>query len=88
MASFLQPEERLKWVEMALIMNYAWGYVKLLSNVMKGLDAAEEGITSALPVFRSYSTVRKQFFADYAYVIYLTCPKDESKMEVGYARGF
>ena len=88
MTSFLQSEECLKWVEMAIIINYAWGYVKLISNVMKALDAAKEGVTSSLPIFRSYSTVRKQFFADYAYVIFLTGPKDESKMELAMPKGF
>ena len=88
MTSFLQPEECLKWVEMAIIVNFAWGYVKLISNVMKALDAAEEGITSALPVSRPYSTVWKQFFADYACVIFLTGSKDKSKMELAMPDGF
>ena len=80
MTRFLQSEACLKWVEMAIIINYTWGYTKLFGNVIEALEAAEEGATSHWPSFRLYSVVRRQFFADYAYVIYLTGPSLEEVM--------
>jgi hypothetical protein len=64
---------------MTIIVNYPWGYRNLSTNVVKALDASEQGITSPLPAFRVYSLARKRFFADYAYVIYRTGPWDETK---------
>jgi len=79
MTIFLESGECLKWVEMAIIVNYPWGCKKLSANVVKALDAAEQSITSPLPAFRVYSPARKRFFADYAYVIYRTGPWDKRK---------
>jgi hypothetical protein len=59
---------------MAIIINYYGDYIKLYRNVLEALHAAEAGIASSLPAFRLYSLARKEFFADYAYVIYLTGP--------------
>jgi hypothetical protein len=55
--------------QLLTITNRAWEYTKLFSDVIKALDAVEEGVRSDLPAFRSYSIARKQFFADYAYVL-------------------
>jgi hypothetical protein len=79
MTIFLESGECLKWVEMAIIVNYPWGYKKLSANVVKALDAAEQSITSPLPASWVYSPARKRFFANYAYVIYRTGPWDKRK---------
>ena len=79
MTEFLSSESCLTWIEMAIIINYDGGYVKLFDNVTRALKAAGKGTTNSLPAFRLYSIARKQFFADYAYVISQTGPTSEGE---------
>jgi len=77
LTEFLLSGRCLKWVEMAIIINYAFGYVQLHENAMEALDAAHDGISSPLPSFRRFSIARTQFFIDYTYVLSLTGPTDK-----------
>jgi len=74
LTEFLLSGRCLKWIEMAIIINYAFGSVKLYDNAVEALDAAYAGISSPLPSFRRFSIARTQFFADYTYVLSLTGP--------------
>jgi hypothetical protein len=76
MTTFLMSGRCLKWVEMAIIFNYAGGYGKFFGNAMEALGAVEGGVTGSFYPFQLYSTTRKQFFTDFAYVISLTGPMD------------
>jgi hypothetical protein len=77
LTEFLLSGRCLKWIEMAIIINYAPGYTKLYENAVEALDAAYAGISSPLPSFRRFSIARTQFFTDYTYVLSLTGPSWE-----------
>jgi hypothetical protein len=74
LTEFLLSGRCLKWIEMAIIINYAPGYVQLYENAVEALDAAYDGLPSPLPSFRRFSIARIQFFTDYTYVLSLTGP--------------
>lgn len=76
LTEFLLSGRCLQWIEMAIIINYAFGFIKLHENAMEALDAAREGISSPLPSFRRFSIARTQFFTDYTYVLSLTGPTE------------
>lgn len=76
LTEFLLSGRCLKWIEMAIIINYALGYVILYDNAVEALDAARDGISSPLPSFRRFSIARTQFFTDYTFVLSLTGPTD------------
>lgn len=76
MTDFLLSGRCLKWIETAIIINYAFGFPNLYWNAEDALDAAWDGISSPLPFFRTFSIARKQFFTDYTYVLSLTGPTD------------
>ncbi|KAL4786488.1 hypothetical protein BJX76DRAFT_355037 [Aspergillus varians] len=85
LTEFLVSGRCLGWVEMAIIINYRWGYVNLFENVAAGLTAATTAILGKehnLPAFQAFSVARKQFFADYAYVISCTGPADRALLPV------
>jgi hypothetical protein len=89
LTEFLLSGRCLKWIEMAIIINYGVGSVKLHENAVEALNAAYAGILSLLPSFRRFSIARTQFFTDYAYVISLTGPtgsweKDQLSMPEGF----
>ncbi|KAL2843164.1 hypothetical protein BJY01DRAFT_197576 [Aspergillus pseudoustus] len=84
LTDFLLSGRCLRWIELAVIINYRWGYVNLFENVVKALRAA---VTAAkpngragvqqnlnLPAFQMFSVARMQFFEDFAYVITCTGP--------------
>lgn len=75
LTEFLACEACLKWVEMAMIINYSGGYSNLLTNARKALRASKRGIESLNSAFRSYSLKCQEFFADYVYVLDWTGPK-------------
>jgi hypothetical protein len=79
LTEFLLFGRCLKWIEMAIIINYVFGHVELHENAVEALDAAYAGILSPLPSFRRFSVARTQFFTDYAYVLSLTGPTDSWK---------
>jgi hypothetical protein len=58
LTEFLLSGRCLKWIEMAIIINYAFGFVKLYDNAVEALDAAYAGISSPLPSFRRFSIAR------------------------------
>ncbi|KAL2869756.1 uncharacterized protein BJX67DRAFT_320949 [Aspergillus lucknowensis] len=82
LTDFLLSERCLKWVEMAMIINYSRGYVDLFRNVTTALSCANKALTivdhdpagKKLPAFQAFSRARHQFFSDYAYVIFCTGP--------------
>ncbi|KAL4880757.1 hypothetical protein BJY04DRAFT_218914 [Aspergillus karnatakaensis] len=92
LTDFLLSGRCLKWVELAIIINYHGGFTTLFHNVTTALRAALKSINSAdengvetppsIPGFRTFSLARKQFFADYAYVISCTGPIDQEVMAV------
>ncbi|KAH8817304.1 hypothetical protein F5884DRAFT_853725 [Xylogone sp. PMI_703] len=76
LTEFLLSGRCLKWIEMAIIINYEYGFVNLCDNAEKALYAAYDGVSSPLLPFCRFSTVRRQFFTDYVYVLSLTGPTD------------
>ncbi|KAH0552836.1 hypothetical protein GP486_006963 [Trichoglossum hirsutum] len=76
LTAFLMSGRCLRWVEIAIIFNYAGNWTKLLDNAIEALEAAEVGIASSFHPFQLYSAIRKQFFTDYVYVLSLTGPRD------------
>ncbi|KAF4625230.1 hypothetical protein G7Y89_g12939 [Cudoniella acicularis] len=76
LTEFLLPGRCLKWIEMATIINYAFGYVNIYENAVGALDAAYDGISNPLPSFRRFSIARTQFFTDYTYVLSPIGPTD------------
>jgi len=74
LTEFLVSGACLKWIEMAIIINYTYGYYQLYDNAIEALDASYIGSSSPLPSFRSFSIARNNFFTDYAYVLALTGP--------------
>lgn len=90
LSEFLLSGRCLKWVEMAIIINYEGGFVNLFDNVINALSAAEHStiITNGnskgklLPAFQLFAGARKYFFADYAYVISLTGPTDGQEISM------
>jgi hypothetical protein len=84
LAQFLQSGRCLKWIEIAIIINYDGGFVNLIENTIKALDASNRMLSSSnanetYPFLREYSKTTSQFFADYAYVIYITGPSDHEE---------
>jgi hypothetical protein len=77
LTEFLLSGRCLKWIEMAIIINYAPEYVALYANAAQALCAAYDGVSSPLPSFRRFSIARMQFFTDYTYVLSLTGPSWE-----------
>ena len=77
LTDFLASEKCLRWIETAIIINYAGCFINLRCNAIKALAAAQRSITSSVPGFQSYSAIRQQFFADYVYVLYHTGPTSE-----------
>lgn len=88
LTDFLLSGQCLRWVEIAIIVNYQWGFVNLFDNAVKALQAAKSSMscTCALPAFQAFSAARMDFFTDYSYVISCTGPADEQKLPV--PRGF
>lgn len=84
LTDFLLSGRCLRWVEIAIIVNYRWGYVNLFDNALKALQAAEKSMSStcALPAFQVFSAARMDFFADYLYVISCTGPAYKQKLPV------
>ncbi|KAL4963149.1 uncharacterized protein BDV14DRAFT_202189 [Aspergillus stella-maris] len=87
LTDFLLSGRCLKWIEMAIIINYDGEFTNLFSNAIKAFMAATESLKStkrcnSLPAFRTFSLARRQFFADYAYVIACTGPVDRRVMAV------
>ncbi|KAL5343898.1 hypothetical protein BJX70DRAFT_393317 [Aspergillus crustosus] len=82
LTDFLLSGRCLKWIEMAIIINYEGGFTNLFYNAMTGHTAAVESLTFAdrssltrvIPSFRTFSSARKHFFADYAHAIACTGP--------------
>jgi hypothetical protein len=74
LTEFLLSGRCLKWIEMAIIINYRLSSFKLYENAERALYAAYHGISSPLPSFRRFSIARTEFFTDYAYVLLLTGP--------------
>jgi hypothetical protein len=89
LTQFLLSEPCLRWVELAIIINYSWGYVNLFNNVMAALRAAEAAVKPRVShgqkdkenfrAFQVFSVVRLEFFADFAYVISCTGPASRGK---------
>jgi hypothetical protein len=77
LTEFLLSGRCLKWIEMAIIINYSHAYVKLYENAVDALYSAFDGMSSPLPSFRRFSIARMQFFTDYTYVLSLTGPSWE-----------
>jgi len=75
MSNFLQSNDCLIWIEMAIIGNYFGNWVDLLLNSLKARQAGCAGLESNTPAFQSFSTLRREFFDDYSYVLYLTGPQ-------------
>jgi nucleoside phosphorylase len=100
LTEFLLSASCLRWVELAIIINYRWGYVNLFSNVKKALRAAEAALKPKVSrfdeqrgntaTFRRFSVVRREFFADFAHVISCTGPAldDERPVAVDMPDGF
>ncbi|KAL4790954.1 hypothetical protein BDV19DRAFT_316648 [Aspergillus venezuelensis] len=87
LTDFLLSGRCFKWIEMAIIINYDGGFINLFGNAITAFMAATESLKStnrcdSLPAFRTFSLARKQFFADYAYVIACTGPVDRRVMAV------
>jgi nucleoside phosphorylase len=79
LALFLQSGRCLKWIEMAIIINYAGRFVNLYDNVNRALQASKRMLSNSnsyetYPFLRKYSMVISEFFVDYAYVICTTGP--------------
>lgn len=84
LAQFLQSGRCLKWIELAIIINYDGGFVTLFDNAIKALNASKRMLSSSnsnetYPILLEYSKTTSQFFADYAYVISVTGPSDHEK---------
>ncbi|KAL4998438.1 hypothetical protein BDV10DRAFT_185260 [Aspergillus recurvatus] len=81
LSDFLLSGRCLKWVEMAIIINYDGGFTNLFYNAFTALNAARQSLNTpssqANAWFRDFSIARMQFFADYAYVVSQTGPVDE-----------
>ncbi|KAL4952499.1 hypothetical protein BDW69DRAFT_200710 [Aspergillus filifer] len=87
LTEFLLSGRCLVWIEMAIIINYDGEFINLFANAIKAFMAATECLDSKSrcnfpPAFRTFSVARKQFFADYAYVIACTGPADRRVMAV------
>jgi hypothetical protein len=83
-SEFLQSDHCLLWIEMAVIGNYKGQWTLLLENSLKAREASRKGAACNIPVFKSYLSIREQFFADYSYVLYLTGPRpfDDEFLEI------
>lgn len=76
---FLQSNKCLKWIEMAIIINYDGGFANLFENAVRAQKASEKMLNSSnsnetYSFLRDYSIITSQSFADYAYVIHATGP--------------
>ncbi|KAL3460012.1 hypothetical protein BJX64DRAFT_193425 [Aspergillus heterothallicus] len=94
LTDFLLSGRCVRWLELAIIINYRGGYVNLYENVIKALRAAgaaakltikptpTEALRLSLPAFQSFSVARMQFFDDFAYVITCTGPAYRPRLPV------
>ncbi|KAL3473277.1 hypothetical protein BJX99DRAFT_233947 [Aspergillus californicus] len=88
LTQFLLSGRCLHWIELAIIINYRWGYVNLFNNAIHALRAAmvaarpKPGAQQNVPAFQSFSVARREFFADFAHVISVTGPTDRPPLPV------
>ncbi|KAI9368581.1 hypothetical protein BJX61DRAFT_546401 [Aspergillus egyptiacus] len=88
LTSFLLSGRCMKWIKMAMIVNYNGGYVTLYHHAVSASTAATQSTIisdrdtegKSLPAFQEFSIARKQFFADCAYVVSCTGPTDGKTM--------
>ena len=65
----------LRWVELAIIINYAGNWVQLLENAEEALAIdANVGQPSRFSFFEEYRNSRRTFLRDYCYVLQVTGP--------------
>lgn len=65
----------LRWIESAIIINYAGKWSQLLENAERGLALMQRHHTmSRHPCLENYRLVREVFFIDYVYVLRVTGP--------------
>lgn len=76
LTEFLLSSKCMKWIEIAIIINYACGYADLYQNALRALDAGYDGMSSPVLAFHKFSIARVEFFTDYTYVISLTGPTE------------
>jgi hypothetical protein len=82
LTNFISSEECLRWIEMAIIINYAGYYTELLTNAIRALNAAKRAASKTiLPFFQAFSNKRVTFFADYTYVLLLTGPEPDDEIQ-------
>lgn len=74
LTDYIISDKCLRWVEMAIIINYVGNFKLLLKNAENVLGTVE-GPPSAHPAYERYRLARKVFFNDYAYVLRLTGPR-------------
>jgi NACHT domain len=82
LTDFLLSGRCLKWIEMAIIINYEGSFENLFDNIIKALKASGAGTQSPMPALKKFSMARVQFFADYAYVVYRTGPSSARNMKL------
>lgn len=70
---YINTPKCLRWVEIAIIVNYANGSMTLWKMAEAALAAAS-GPSSTLVPFEQFRRARQIFFADYAYALRLTGP--------------
>ena len=75
LVQFLNSDQCLTWIEMAILINYAGGYPQLLDNVDQAIAASSEVHANGNISFESFRRARLDFFADYAHVIWQTAPQ-------------
>ncbi len=72
---FINSEQCLRWVETAIIINYVGKWSKLLLNAETGLSIAREnGDFTNIPAFQTYQNARRNFLADFVFVLQTTGP--------------
>ncbi|KAL6715489.1 hypothetical protein ACLMJK_006450 [Lecanora helva] len=72
----------LRWVETAIIINYAGRWRQLLGNAEQALETMEtQGQIYGFPALETYRLVRLTFFRDYVYVLRATGPGEQFVLE-------
>ena len=91
MVDFIDPNAQhcLRWVETAIITNYAAKCGQLLDNAIEGFEiGASHCLITTSKDFEAYHRARKVFFADYVYVLRMTGPEDCSNKDNPLPQGF
>jgi hypothetical protein len=74
LSTFITSNKCLKWVEMAIIINYSAEYYHLLLNATEALNATLKTNTNGMTVWEEFQKARIHFLFNFVYILNRTGP--------------